>query len=120
MAKELGMTNSQEMIEVSPVGEVKKRMGTSFFRGDNCNFNPYASDHQNEQFCEKFILKGLLPEQKIIAKDTKITAFGSCFAENITKHLSGLGFNLSKDRAPDIYIEHGRRFSKCLFFASTI
>lgn len=106
MATELGMTNAQEIIDVSPIGEVKKKLGTSFFRGENCNFNPYATDHQNEQFCEKFILKGHLPKQKIINKDTKITAFGSCFAENITKHLSSLGFNLSKNRAPDIYISN--------------
>lgn len=104
MAHQLGMTNSQEMIDFVPKGEVKKRLGSSFFRGSSCNFNPYASDHQNDEFCEKFILKGLLPREKIINKETKVTAFGSCFAENITRHLSGLGFNLSKDRAPDIYI----------------
>jgi hypothetical protein len=104
MAIELGITNSQEIVEVSPDGEVKKSMGTSFFRGENCNFNPYASDHQNAQFCENFILKGLIPQKKIITRETKVTAFGSCFAQNITNHLSNLGFNLSKDRAPEVYI----------------
>lgn len=32
----------------------------------------------------------------------RITAFGSCFAENITRHLRAIGYDVAKDRAPDI------------------
>ena len=96
--------SAQEDIEVTPIGEVKKEMGSTFFRGDNCNFNPYGPDHQKDNFCQHFILKGHLPPREIIGKDTQVTAFGSCFAKNITDHLSSLGFSMSRDRAPGIYI----------------
>jgi len=45
-----------------------------------------------------------MPDRQHIGPDTKVTAFGSCFAENITKHLSTIGYNLAKDRAPEIYV----------------
>jgi len=96
--------SSQEIIEVAPTGEEKKAMGNAFFRGHNCNFNPYGPDHRKDNFCEHFILKGNMPAQKIINKETQVTAFGSCFAKNITEHLSSLGFSTSKQRAPGIYI----------------
>jgi hypothetical protein len=106
VVQELGLTNFQEMTDASREGEVPKRFGTSFFRGSTCNFNPYGKDHQSADFCTRFLLKGHLPAQKIIGPRTRVTAFGSCFAENITKHLSKLGFDVSRDRAPDIYISN--------------
>ncbi|MGH9593217.1 MAG: GSCFA domain-containing protein, partial [Bryobacteraceae bacterium] len=94
----------QEIVEANPTGEVRKRMGSAFFRGENCNFNPYAVDHQKPNFCEHFLLRGNLPARKIIGIDSQVTAFGSCFAKNITDHLSRLGFNMSRDRAPGIHV----------------
>ncbi|MGH6925416.1 MAG: GSCFA domain-containing protein [Propylenella sp.] len=94
----------QEILSFTPEGEEPKQMGSAFFRGANCNFNPYLKDHTRERFLENFLLKGLLPREPQIFRDTKVTAFGSCFAENITRYLSGLGFSLSKQRNPDIYI----------------
>jgi hypothetical protein len=94
----------QEPFEAKPAGQAVKQMASSFYRGENCNFNPYAPDHHLPGFCRDFVLKGHLPESKIISKSTRVTAFGSCFAQNITAHLSRLGFNLSKDRAPEVYV----------------
>lgn len=87
-----------------PVGQAPKKIGTSFFRGDHCNFNPYLKDYLDPEFLEKFFLKGWLPEAPWIKKNTRITAFGSCFAVNITKHLAEAGFNLTATKEPSIYI----------------
>ena len=83
---------------------VKKRIGRSFYRGDNVNFNPYLKDFENKDFLDKYLFEGWKPNCKIITKDTKVTAFGSCFATNIANHLSNAGYTLSKDEQPDIYI----------------
>jgi len=79
-------------------------MGSSFFRGENCNFNPYGKDHCKPDFAAHFVLKGWLPEKPIISETTKVTAFGSCFAQNIGDHLANIGFNTSKQREKNIYI----------------
>ncbi len=84
--------------------ESDKSMSTSFFRGKNCNFNPYQEDFKHGHFLQKFLMHGWLPHQKIISRPTKVTAFGSCFAEHITKHLAHIGYNTSATTYPDIYI----------------
>src|SRR5210317_915675 len=76
---------------------VKKRIGRSFYRGDNVNYNPYLKDFQNENFLDHYLFEGWKPKNKIITKNTKVTAFGSCFASNIASHLSNAGYSLSKD-----------------------
>jgi hypothetical protein len=83
---------------------VKKKIGRSFYRGESVNFNPYLKDFIQEDFLDYYLFKGWKPENKIITKDTKVTAFGSCFASNIANHLSTAGYSLSKDEQPDIYI----------------
>lgn len=100
----LGNFGWQELLTHTPKGEAPKAIGSSFFRGETCNFNPYLKDHRSADFLERFLLRGWTPTEPSIGKDTRITAFGSCFAENITKHLQGIGYTTSKDRAPDIYL----------------
>jgi len=83
----------------------KRRIGRSFYRGDNCNFNPYKLDFKKEDFLEKYLLNGWIPNTSpIINANTRITAFGSCFADNISKHLSKIGYTTSKEKDPDIYV----------------
>jgi hypothetical protein len=94
----------QEAVHFKPAGQAPKLIGSSFYRGEHCNFNPYGADHASKNFCRDFVLRGHLPESKIISKTTRVTAFGSCFAQNITAHLSRLGFDLAKSRAPEIYV----------------
>lgn len=79
-------------------------MGSSFYRGENCNFNPYGPDHCNSDFAGRFVLSGWLPEKPIIYYNTKVTAFGSCFAENISNHLNSIGLETSKQREGNIYV----------------
>ena len=94
----------QEMFHHAPEGEVKKSIGSSFFRGEDCHFLPYKTDFRNPAFLEKFLLKGWVPDAPILHKETRITAFGSCFAAHLTRHLGTVGYNLSKNRDPEIYI----------------
>lgn len=81
-----------------------KSMSRSFYRGENCNFNPYMRDFNKDNFLQEYLLKGWIPDQKFINQNTKITAFGSCFAANISKHLSSVGYNVSKDNNAEVYI----------------
>lgn len=83
-----------------------KSMSRSFYRGENCNFNPYKKDYKKSNFLQEYILKGWTPESPFINQETKITAFGSCFAANISKHLSNVGYNVSKDKNSEVYISN--------------
>jgi lysophospholipase L1-like esterase len=99
----IGLTDNQEILSYEQ-DESPKKIGSSFYRGKNINLNPYLSDWKKKNFIEKYLLKGLTPAEPIITKSTRITAFGSCFAENITKHLTARGYSLSKNEEPNIYI----------------
>ena len=85
-------------------GIVPKPTHSAFYRGDVVNFIPRQLDYSQDLFLETYLLKGWMPPAPVLSKGTKITAFGSCFAANITRHLTGLGFDLSQTRDPDIYI----------------
>jgi hypothetical protein len=84
--------------------KARKQVGGAFYRGENCNFWPTQEDFENSDFIETFVLKGWMPETPQINSSTKVTTFGSCFAVSIANHLSKLGYNLSRDRDPGIYI----------------
>lgn len=74
----------------------------TWFRGDHTNFNPKIDRLLAVDGPEKFVLHGWLPDQPVIDKSTQITAFGSCFAANISKWLSERNFrvlNKSDDAA---------------------
>jgi len=104
MVKNIGNLQTQEILTFRPAGETVKTIYSSFFRGDNCNFNPYGEDFLAPDFLQKFLLKGCLPDQPMITSTTNVTALGSCFAANIAARLDSLGFTTSKKRNPEIYI----------------
>ncbi len=83
---------------------VHRRIGGGFFRGDHCNFTPLKTDFDLDGFLGNFVLKGWTPERPFVSKETRLTTFGSCFAEHIAKYLGSLGYNISKDRDPTVYI----------------
>jgi len=76
----------------------------TWYRGDVVNYFPKQADYFEPSFLRDFLLKGWMPEAPFLTRGTKITAFGSCFAANITRHLSTLGYDLSSKRDPDIHI----------------
>jgi GSCFA family len=76
----------------------------SFHRGEVVNYHPRAEDFARDEFLEDYLLKGWVPPKPVLSRGMRITAFGSCFAANITRHLSAIGFDLSRDRDPEVYI----------------
>lgn len=73
---------------VYKVGEDGKRTtAKEWFRGDVHNFIPSKLNLTEEGAVEKYVLHGWLPEAPLIKRDTHVTAFGSCFAQYIRKHL---------------------------------
>ncbi len=98
--------DNRQVQEIGSFGakDDSRKMGSSFFRGENCNFNPYREDRANPDFIENYLGKGWLPSQPIIDKSTVITAFGSCFAENISAYLSAKGYALTRNDEPEIYV----------------
>ncbi|GGG42875.1 hypothetical protein GCM10010964_32940 [Caldovatus sediminis] len=95
---------AHQSVKQDPPDERLAVKGGSFYRGENANFGPERRHIADPIYLERFLLHGWMPSEPLIDKDTCITAFGSCFAANVTKHLSSLGYNTSRDRAPDVYI----------------
>jgi len=98
--KRFGMSDDGNDVPLSEVRKKKK----SFHRGDTVNYTPAREEFASATFLQDYLLKGWMPAAPFVTRGTKITAFGSCFATNITKHLLGLGYDLASRREPNIYI----------------
>lgn len=71
----------------------------TWFRGEYTNGNPHLAHLLSEDAVDKYVLHGWKPEAPVITPETQITAFGSCFAANISNYLSQRNYNvLNKDR----------------------
>lgn len=87
-----------------PASEERRRRRPTFHHSDTVNFHPHRDDYRSGTFLQEYVLKGWLPDAPFVTRQTQVTAFGSCFAANITRHLSSRGYDLSADRDPDVYI----------------
>lgn len=77
----------------------------TWFRGEHTNFNPDFERMAEPTAAMDYVLKGWEPSEPIITPDTKITAFGSCFAENISKWLAARNYSvLTKDEGSNAYV----------------
>ena len=94
----------QEQLHVAPEGQAPKVVGSAFFRGENCNYTPYYGDHAANRFAERFLMHGWQPPSRFISQQTRITSFGSCFAQHIHAHLKGIGLATSRERDGGVYI----------------
>ncbi|ASP35877.1 GSCFA domain-containing protein [Labrenzia sp. VG12] len=56
---------------------------------------PNKNKLYSKEAVENFYLHGFVPKKPFIKKEHKITAFGSCFAGNVSKYLHGHGFNVN-------------------------
>ncbi len=104
MTSFLGKKRTNQVAFTPPGTTIEKKIGSSFYRGETLNISPHGDDFGKEGFLQDYVLQGWLPPAPVLSRGTKITAFGSCFALHITKHLTKIGFDLSRDRDPDIYI----------------
>ena len=72
----------------------------TWFRGEHTNFNPTTARLLEVEGTRKFVLHGWVPAAPVITPSTQITAFGSCFAANISNWLSKRNFRvLNKDES---------------------
>ena len=70
----------------------------TWFRGDNANFNPKLANLRGSDSALRFIVKGWEPKEPYITKSTKVVAFGSCFATNITAWLANRNYQVLTDK----------------------
>jgi hypothetical protein len=59
----------------------------SWYRGETCNFNPTKNALREDGGLDEFVLKGWLPPEPFITRRMPVTAFGSCFAQNVSRWL---------------------------------
>jgi hypothetical protein len=72
----------------------------TWFRGDHTHYNPTIAQLLDAGGAQKYVLQGWRPTTPPITPATQITAFGSCFAANISNWLSKRNFRvLNKDEA---------------------
>lgn len=72
----------------------KIRAHASWYRDRNANYHPIDSNLTEINAVDKYVVHGWSPEEPFITKSSKITAFGSCFAAEITKYLHNKNYNV--------------------------
>ena len=73
------------------------RQGKEFrtwFRGEHTNALPHNRHFYKQGGVEKYVLQGWAPDAPVITARTQVTAFGSCFAANISNWLSKRSYNV--------------------------
>lgn len=66
----------------------------TWFRGEHTNGLPHDRHLYHAGGIEKYVLQGWTPEAPAIDARTQVTAFGSCFAANISNWLSRRNYNV--------------------------
>jgi hypothetical protein len=66
----------------------------TWFRGEHTHYNPTRAQLMPAEAVQDFVLKGWMPDAPMISRATRITAFGSCFAANISNWLAARNFRL--------------------------
>jgi hypothetical protein len=70
----------------------RQQASYTWFRGDHCNFNPKQENLRTARDVTSHVLRGWLPEAPLIGPETRIAAFGSCFAQHISEWLAQRNF----------------------------
>lgn len=86
------------------VGKSRSVAHGSWFRGEHCNFAPSKANLEEPGAITRYVLDGWLPAEPFITRDSRITAFGSCFAQNISNHLRNRGYNVLTRGDLDAYV----------------
>lgn len=76
----------------------KQQASHTWFRGDHCNYNPSVANLTGSNAVLDYVVKGWAPPRPMIGPDTKVVAFGSCFAANITRWLSERKYSVLTDQ----------------------
>ena len=94
ITKRIGHDNQPIEGFIVETAQGSTRFNGSWYRGEHTNFIPSKGDLKQGNAVYDYFLKGLVPEQGYIRKETPITAFGSCFAENISNYLHAKEYNI--------------------------
>lgn len=82
-----------------------QKFGGHWFRGKVCNFIPSKKHFNDDDFFEKYFLKGFKPKNPFISKNNNILAFGSCFAAEVSQYLSNKNYSVyNKKYSTDAHI----------------
>jgi hypothetical protein len=88
-----GQAMKLPILRVIQDGSERKFHG-SWYRGKNTNFMPSKADLTVPNAIERYVLQGWLPNAPFIAKRSRITSVGSCFAVNVTRYLHQRGYQV--------------------------
>jgi hypothetical protein len=81
-------------LHVEREGKVAKFHG-SWWRGEHTDFIPSKADLLAEDAVDRYVLRGWTPEHPVLTRAHRITAFGSCFAANVSHHLHQRGYRVT-------------------------
>lgn len=86
------------------VGGRKLTAPRVWYRGEHCNYNPKSASLRSPRAAEEFILAGWLPDKPFITPETRVTAFGSCFAAHISDHLNRRQYQILTKSEENAYV----------------
>ena len=86
--------NADPDILLVEVGNDRYTEGREWFRGDHVHYMPSRTNLFEKNAIQEYVLKGWLPNTPFISKDHYITAFGSCFAVNVSNYLLKHGYRV--------------------------
>lgn len=72
----------------------KQTAHSSWYRGPDCNFNPALKNLTAADSVIRFVVGSWAPSAPLIGPQTRICAFGSCFAANISNWLESRSFSV--------------------------
>jgi hypothetical protein len=82
----------------------KQEAGRTWYRGEQCNYNPNVANMRLPDAVEDFILAGWLPPEPFITPTTNVTAFGSCFARHISDYLNERNYKILTRSDANAYV----------------
>jgi len=87
------------------IGNREKKAHATWYRGETTNFFPDKQALSSKRSVDEYVGKGWFPKVPFISKDDYITAFGSCFASEVTKFLYNSGYRVyGRDMTLNAYI----------------
>ena len=83
----------------------KRKAHATWYRGENTNFHPMRASLSEPDAVELYVGQGWFPKAPFIGKQDYVTAFGSCFAAEMSKFLLAKGFRVfGNDRDLNAYV----------------
>ncbi|MCH2075398.1 MAG: GSCFA domain-containing protein [Rhodobacteraceae bacterium] len=108
MSFEMGKTRNRRHTQGLTHFEVKPADGQhrKWFRGEHRKFAPDLARLTPADAVRRWVLDGWVPEEPMIDRNTRVTAFGSCFADHISSWLGGRNYRVSREdeAAQDTYV----------------